>query len=90
MKKRKPVLFLDDSPDSQKAITLFDKAQIPFVRYHIKQFEESCCADVPTTTTPSVFAPEGVYKGLENIKKYIEFRKNTPNYDEIESKSAYW
>lgn len=88
--KRKPVLFLDDLEESHQVVALFEKEQIPYVKYHIKQFEESCCADVPTTITPSVFAPEGTYKGLKNIKKYIEFRRSIPNYDELESESAYW
>lgn len=90
MKKRKPVLFIDDGADSQNAIKLFTQGKIEFVKYHIKKFETSCCDEVPTTIAPSVFSPEGVYKGFEGVKEYIEFRKNNPNYENQESESAYW
>jgi len=90
MRKRKPVLFIDDGDESKKAVELFRQEDIEFVEYHMKKFEESCCNEVPTTITPSIFAPEGVYKHLEGVKKYIKFRKNNPNYENIESESAYW
>lgn len=88
VKKRKPVLFIDDSKESNDAIQLFEKAEIAYVTYNIKKFEESCCGEVPTTTTPSVFAPDGVFSGFEGVKDYVSIRKSK-TYDE-ESLSAYW
>ena len=88
VKKRKPVLFIDDSTESSKAVQLLEDEKIPYVTYHIRNFEESCCGEVPTTTTPSVFAPDGVFKGLEGVKDYVSYRKSE-EYDE-ESPSAYW
>ena len=89
IRKRRPVLFIDDGDESKNAIALFEKANIDYLKYHIKNFEQSCCGDVPTTITPSVFAPEGVYKGLMGVKEYVEFKKNNPS-QEVESESAYW
>ena len=88
VKKRKPVLFIDDSKESNDAIQLFEKAEIAYVTYNIKKFEESCCGEVPTTTTPSVFAPDGVFSGFDGVKNYVSIRKSK-TYDE-ESPSAYW
>ena len=88
VKKRKPVLFIDDGMESNKAVQLLEDENISYVTYHIRNFEESCCGEVPTTTTPSVFAPDGVFKGLEGVKDYISYRKSE-EYDE-ESPSAYW
>ena len=88
VKKRKPVLFIDDSKESNDAIQLFEKEEIAYVTFNIKKFEESCCGEVPTTTTPSVFAPDGVFSGFEGVKDYVSIRKSK-TYDE-ESLSAYW
>jgi hypothetical protein len=70
MKKRKPVLIIDDSPDSLKAADLLRKRDIEFVEYNIRKFADSCCGDLPTTKAPSVFAPEGVFKGLSGVGEY--------------------
>ena len=70
MKKRKPVLIVDDSPDSLKAADLLRKRDIEFVEYNIRKFADSCCGDLPTTKAPSVFAPEGVFKGLSGVGEY--------------------
>ncbi len=88
VRKRKPVLFIDDGRESNDAIQLFEKARIAYVAYHIKKFEKDCCGEVPTTITPSVFAPDGVYKGFKGVKDYVSFR-NSNSYDD-ESPSAYW
>jgi len=88
VKKRKPVLFIDDGKESNDAVQLFENAEIDYVTYHIKKFEESCCGEVPTTTAPSVFAPDGVFSGFEGVKDYVSIRKGK-TYDE-ESPSAYW
>ena len=89
MVKRKPILLLDESDDSMKAIDLFKRLEIDYVEFNIKKFEESCCGELPTTKAPSVFAPEGIFKGLDGINEYISFKRNTPDSN-IESESAYW
>jgi hypothetical protein len=67
MVKRKPILLVDESEDSLKALDLFKSLDIEYVEYNIKKFEESCCGDLPTTKAPSLFAVKGIFKGLENI-----------------------
>ncbi len=52
MRKPKPVLFIDDGKESKDAIQLFERAEMAYVTYHIKKFEESCCGEVPNTNTP--------------------------------------
>jgi len=84
--KRKPVLLIDDAEESDQAIQIFDQSGREYVKYHIKKFEESCCGEIPTTITPSVFAPEGIYKGLSGVKEYL----STEIKDSEFSESAYW
>ena len=86
---RKAVLLIDDSPESDMAQDLLDTSNMQYVKYHIKKFEESCCGELPTTKAPSIFAPQGTYKGLEGVKTYIELMKihKDENY---ESESAFW
>lgn len=88
VKKKKPVLFIDDGIESNKAIELLKNENIEYTPYHIKKFIESCCGEIPTTTTPSIFAPDGVFPGFEGVKDYVSYRKS-PDYDD-ESPSAYW
>lgn len=88
MAKRKPILLVDDSDDSIKAIDLFKQLSIEYVEYNINKFEESCCGDLPTTKAPSIFAVEGIFKGLEKISEYISLKKDAAS--DIESESAYW
>ncbi|HEX5891953.1 MAG TPA: hypothetical protein VFY41_03745 [Nitrososphaeraceae archaeon] len=88
MAKRKPILLVDDSDDSMKAVDLFNRLSIEYVEYNIKKFEESCCGDLPTTKAPSLFAVEGIFKGLEQISEYISLKKDASS--NIESESAYW
>lgn len=96
MGKRKPVLIFDDSSDSAKAIGLLRKNSIEFVEYDVSKFVESCCCcggDLPTTKAPSVFAPEGVFKGLEGVKEYITTAVSSREANVLEKKdseSAYW
>jgi hypothetical protein len=98
MKKRKPVLLVDDSLISQRIKKKFNENNIDFVEYHVKKFEESCCGELPTTKAPSVIAEGGIFKGEENINNYINSSKKeqrmvdsdegeTENY---ENESAYW
>jgi hypothetical protein len=86
--KRKPVLFKDESDESSKAIDLLKTSGVEYVEYDIKKFEDSCCDELPTTTAPSLFAIEGMFKGLEKINEYIFTRGNTNS--DPESESAYW
>ena len=89
MGKRKPILFLDGSDDSVKAVDLLKMSGIDYVEYNIKKFEESCCGELPTTKAPSLFAIEGIFKGLEKIDEYVSLKRNTHDSN-IESESAYW
>jgi hypothetical protein len=94
MKKRKLVLIVDDSPDSLKAINFLRERDVEFVEYDIRKFAESCCGDLPTTKAPSVFAPEGVFKGLTGVKEYITSvtvaAADIKKAIQSESDSAYW
>jgi hypothetical protein len=87
--KRKPVLLVDNSDDSTKAVDLFKRLGIKYIEYDIKNFEESCCGELPTTKAPSLFAVEGVFKGLEKINEYVSLKRDTADSN-IESESAYW
>jgi hypothetical protein len=92
MNERKPVLIIDDSPASLKAIEILRIMNIEFVEYNIRNFAESCCGDLPTTKAPSIYAPEGVFKGLSGVEEYVSSaaaaiaKKGTTS----ESESAYW
>ena len=86
---RKPILLVDESDDSLNARDLLKRSDIEYVEYNIKKFEESCCGELPTTKAPSVFAVEGIFKGLEKINEYISLKRNNTDSD-IESESAYW
>jgi hypothetical protein len=87
MVKRKPILLVDESEDSLKALNLFKSLDIEYVEYDIKKFEESCCGDLPTTKAPSLFAVEGIFKGLEKINEYLSLRNSDSS---IQSESEYW
>jgi hypothetical protein len=67
---------------------------VEFVEYDIRKFAESCCGDLPTTKAPSVFAPEGVFKGLTGVKEYITSvtvaAADIKKAIQSESDSAYW
>ena len=93
MKNRKPVLIIDDGPDSIKAMNLLRERDVEFVEYDIRKFAESCCGDLPTTKAPSVFAPEGVFKGLQGVEEYVTSvaaAAATNKAIQSESESAYW
>lgn len=89
MVKRKPILLVDGSDDSANAINLFERLGIEYVEYDIRKFEESCCGELPTTKAPSVFAVEGIFKGLEKINEYILLKRDMSD-SEVESESTYW
>jgi hypothetical protein len=94
MKNRKPVLIVDQGPDSLKAINLLRERDVEFVEYDIRKFAESCCGDLPTTKAPSVFAPEGVFKGLSGVEEYVTSVVTASAVAnkaiQSESESAYW
>ena len=92
MNKRKPVLIIDDSPASLKAIEILRIMNIEFVEYNIRNFAESCCGDLPATKAPSIFAPEGVFKGLSGVEEYVSSAAAAIAKTETssESESAYW
>ena len=93
MKKRKPVLIVDEGPDSLKATDLLSERDIEFVEYDVRKFTDSCCdGDLPTTKAPSVFAPEGVFKGLSGVEEYVRSATATNNKkaNHSEPESAYW
>jgi hypothetical protein len=87
--KRESVLLVDNSDDSAKAADLLKRLGIEYVEYDIKKFNESCCVELPTTEAPSLFAVEGVFKGLEKINEYVSLKRDTADSN-IESESAYW
>lgn len=92
MKKRKPVLLIDDGDESKMVIDLLKKNNIDHLLFDIKNFETSCCGNLPTTKVPSVIAPEGIFKDTEQIKNYIKNYKIIQNNDDEEESSAssYW
>ncbi len=71
---------------------LLREKDIEFVEYDIRKFAESCCGDLPTTKAPSVFAPEGVFKGLHGVEDYITTVSELADKEAThhESESAYW
>ncbi len=87
MRSRKPVLLIDDGDESKIAADILAGKNIEFVEYHINKFEESCCGELPTTRAPSIFAPEGVFKGLDGVREYASMEKQS---ESKESESAYW
>ena len=93
MKKRKPVLIVDESTDSLKATDLLRERDIEFIEYDIRKFADSCCGDLPTTKAPSVFAPEGVFKKLSGVEEYVAsvaVAVASKKSIQSESESAYW
>ncbi len=90
MKKRKPIVLIDGNEESKNVIELFNKNNIEYVTYDIKNFETNCCADLPTTKVPSVIASEGIFRELDQIHSYIEKYKNSQNEQQSQSESSYW
>ena len=85
---RKPVLLIDDGENSKLAIEILEFNHIKFVEYHISNFENDCCVDLPTTKAPALIAHEGVFRNLEGIKEYLNVEKNWIKSEPDES--AYW
>lgn len=79
MSSSKLILIVDDSEDSLIAKELFSKKKVEYVQYHASKFEANCCGSASNgtgssrlLTPPTVFVPEGVFKGLENVKSYFD------------------
>ena len=85
-----PVLIVDDGPDSIKAMNFLRERDVEFVEYDIRKFAESCCGDLPTTKAPSVFAPEGVFRGLRGVEEYVTSATASKKAIQSESDSVYW
>lgn len=85
---RKPVLLIDDTENSRIAIEILENNSVEFVEYHIRNFKENCCVDLPTTRAPALFAPEGVFRNLEGIEEYLTVEKKITTGEP--SESAYW
>jgi hypothetical protein len=91
MKKRKPVLVVDESPASLKARDLLRERDLEFIEYDIRKFADCCCGDLPTTKAPSVFTPEGVFRGLSGVEEYVSSAAVTnKKANHTEPESAYW
>jgi hypothetical protein len=86
--QRKPILIIDDSPNSQRIKKIFNNNKIEFVEYNIKKFEESCCGDTPTTKAPSVIAVEGIYRDEDKIKEYIRLVKENKKNSQMTSQNT--
>ncbi len=77
---------MDRSKECEKARKILQRAKIDFVEYNVnEQLESGCCGGF-TTQAPSIFAPEGIFRGIGEIKKYIKMLKNKKQLSE----SAYW
>ncbi len=83
---RKSVLMIDESEECKKVEELLAKEGIPYVIYKIDKESSSCCGGY-TTKVPALFAPEGIYRGIDEISEYIKIAKSNINK---ESESAYW
>jgi hypothetical protein len=93
LRERKPIILIDDSPESQRVVKLFLDNQVEFVKYHVRNFEESCCMELPTTKAPSVIAVEGIFRGESVITSYIEFvkqKKSRQQEEKVQTESSFW
>jgi len=97
LRKRKPILLIDDSAASKRILDLFTENRIEFVKYDIRNFEVSCCGELPTTRAPSVIAAEGIFKGESLSLSYVDYAKHKRNLEKfektkkpLEDDSSYW
>ena len=96
LRTRKPILLVDHSPASEPVIKLFVDGGVDFVKYHLKNFEESCCTELPTTKAPSVIAVEGIFRDESVISSYVEFAKqkqkqeNSHEGERLHTDSSFW
>ena len=71
MNERRPILLIDNTLESHQVKEILIANKINFIEYDIKKFGGDCCAHLQTIQAPSIFAPEGAYKGKDAIKIYI-------------------
>lgn len=84
---RKAIFFVDESEECKKARRVLEKAKISFVEYDVRhQTEYGCCGGMEIKV-PAVYAPEGIFTGINGIREYVE-RTKSKNW--TESESAYW
>ncbi len=83
---RKGVLFVRDDEVCVKAKELLRESGIEFVEYNVSEEREGCCGGFDTVT-PTLFAPEGIFRGIDGISRYIELRRSNSFY---KSESAHW
>lgn len=83
---------MDESDDSRIAEELFRRNNVEYVQYHVNKLEGGCCAGTSyenessnLISAPTIFAPEGVFRGLDQVKRYFDVEERL-----YESKSAYW
>ncbi|MEM2922916.1 MAG: hypothetical protein QW560_00700 [Candidatus Nitrosocaldus sp.] len=85
---RKAVLFIsnNDGDSIAKVREMLASAGIEYVEYNIDEEPAGCCGGFKTET-PALFAPEGIFRGIDGIAGYIQARMNGSLY---KSESAYW
>ena len=74
MRNPKAILLVNDKVETKIAKEILFVNNIDFIEYDISKFEESCCGELPTTKAPSIIAPEGVFKGIDGIKKFVTLK----------------
>ncbi|MEM0364850.1 MAG: hypothetical protein QW450_00755 [Candidatus Nitrosocaldus sp.] len=85
---RKAVLFIsnNDGDSIAKVREMLASAGIEYVEYNIDEEPAGCCGGFKTET-PALFAPEGIFRGIDGIAGYIQARMSGSLY---KSESAYW
>ncbi|MEM0029299.1 MAG: hypothetical protein QW572_04510 [Candidatus Nitrosocaldus sp.] len=85
---RKAVLFISngDGDSIAKVREMLTSAGIEYVEYNIDEEPAGCCGSF-RTETPALFAPEGIFRGIDGILRYIQARMGGSLY---KSESAYW
>lgn len=78
------MLMIDSSKECDEALELFKKENVPYTLYKIDDRDIGCCGGYQTKV-PAVFAPEGIFRGLDGVREYLKIAK-IPR----ESESAYW
>ncbi len=86
---RKAVLFISKSDREEGIARIRDmllNAGIEFVEYNIDEEPAGCCGGF-RTETPALFAPEGIFRGVDGIARYVKARMDGSLYSR---ESAYW
>lgn len=88
MGSRKAVLFISngDGESTVKVRAMLSTAGIEYVEYNVDEEPAGCCGGFKTET-PALFAPEGIFRGVDGIAGYIQARMSGNIY---KSESAYW